>query len=1067
MRNSICAAFVLVLASGFSPVWSQNAISGGAISGRIADSSGGVISGANVVLKNADTGLEISQKTNTVGIYSFPALAVGAYTLTVSQPGFKTTEVNNVIVEVGRGTPVDLVLQVGSLTESVTVTATAPLLQTTESSVSTVVDQTLIADLPLSGRRYTDFVLLTPNVTADGDFGLVSIGGQQGGGDSGYANGNGSNSFTLDGANASSNFFGDARGRTRVPYVFGEQSIQEFQVADSPYSAAYGGAGTGFINTVTKSGTDMLHGDAFYYNRNSGTGSNDFIDKAAGRKTPLNVLQQFGADLGGAILQHRLWFYFDYEQQRQLEPISVINSGYSSVTGTSFQNVAAGTALPAPNGLFPVPSSFDTAPLPTDPNYPTYLQQVSNAINAFQSNLGTRARRRDDLSFFPKVDWQLGPSDHVTFAYNYNRFNSPGGTFTFNPVSTFGVTALPNNYVRDHHATIHYTHTFANNLLNDLHISYLRDEQKGTPSGLIDATLPTVNEIINGFFSLGNPTFALTDTKEYQWELGEQLNWVHGRHNWKFGIDFNRTHVTDFFPGNFQGTYDFFSGPGAFPDFTNFALGHYGFYTQASGNPFFLFSVPYYGFYAQDKFQVRKNLTLDFGVREDFQVYPQPAGNPAFPLTGQFPNQYTRFSPRLGFAYQRLNKTVIRGGFGMFYEQFNAINYENSVVANGLSTHQATTFVPFDKTMAPNAQVVVFPGVLSGGSFSANSNISLVSPSFKTPYILESNLEIQRELFANTTLTVGTMWTHGVHLIASSAYDRNLNPPTGTTTYTVCQTTATCNGPTFVAPNLDAGLLTEGLINPNFGQINALISPGLNHYNSLYVQLQRRVSNGLSLQGAYTFSKNIQMHGVDFNNQFDFSNTHGPSLLDQRQRISIAAVYSPGASHLKTQFARTLLSNWTLSTVIQFNSGRPYTGLLTAGSGGNTVNDSAANQSTSNTAAGIVGSGPTPGQGFNKFYGPSIQEVDLGISRDFHLTERNVITLKAQAFNLFNHSNFFVQTGSGINQNQYDPTGANCGDGTSLNQTCQLLPDPSFKTLQSISELHGPRIFQFAFAWRF
>jgi hypothetical protein len=227
MRNSICAAFVLVLASGFSPVWSQNAISGGAISGRIADSSGGVISGANVVLKNADTGLEISQKTNTVGIYSFPALAVGAYTLTVSQPGFKTTEVNNVIVEVGRGTPVDLVLQVGSLTESVTVTATAPLLQTTESSVSTVVDQTLIADLPLSGRRYTDFVLLTPNVTADGDFGLVSIGGQQGGGDSGYANGNGSNSFTLDGANASSNFFGDARGRTRVPYVFGEQSIQE------------------------------------------------------------------------------------------------------------------------------------------------------------------------------------------------------------------------------------------------------------------------------------------------------------------------------------------------------------------------------------------------------------------------------------------------------------------------------------------------------------------------------------------------------------------------------------------------------------------------------------------------------------------------------------------------------------------------------------------------------------------------------------------------------------------------------------------------------------------------
>src|SRR6202022_3471833 len=188
MKNSKCAAFVLVLVIGFSPAaWSQNAISNGAISGRVADSSGGVISGANVVLKNADTGLEISQKTNTAGIYNFPALAVGIYMLTVSQPGFKTTEVKNVIVQVGLGTPVDISLQVGARTESVEVTATAPLLQTTESSVSTLVDQTLIAALPLSGRRYTDFVPLTPNVTADGDFGLVSIGGQQGGGDSGQS----------------------------------------------------------------------------------------------------------------------------------------------------------------------------------------------------------------------------------------------------------------------------------------------------------------------------------------------------------------------------------------------------------------------------------------------------------------------------------------------------------------------------------------------------------------------------------------------------------------------------------------------------------------------------------------------------------------------------------------------------------------------------------------------------------------------------------------------------------------------------------------------------------------
>jgi len=162
--------------------------------------------------------------------------------------------------------------------------------------------------------------------------------------------------------------------------------------------------------------------------------------------------------------------------------------------------------------------------------------------------------------------------------------------------------------------------------------------------------------------------------------------------------------------------------------------------------------------------------------------------------------------------------------------------------------------------------------------------------------------------------------------------------------------------------------------------------------------------------------------------------------------------------------------------VMQFNSGRTYTGELNSACvgtdintclGGNTLNDSAANQSTGNSANGIAGVGPTPGIGFNSFYSPWIEEIDLGISRDFHITDRHIVTLKAQAFNLFNHPNYYVQAGSGIYQLQYDPIGPKCGDGATLNQTCYLLPDPKFKTLQSISELNGPRVFQFAFAYRF
>lgn len=1063
--------FFLTLFLGFSLTSpAQNAISGGNVSGRVTDSSGALVRGAAVQLTNEATGVQLHTVSNDSGIYNFAQLPVGSYKLAINQSGFKPVEVPHVVVQVGQTIAQDVLLQIGGASEVMTVTASTPLLRTTDSSTSTVVDQKMIAELPLSGRRYTDFVLLTPNANADGQFGLVSIGGQQGGADSGYANGNGSNSFTVDGANDTSNYFGDARGRTRVPYIFGEQSIQEFQVADNPYSAAYGGAGTGFINTVTKSGTDSFHGDAFYYNRNSGTGANDAVDKRNHVPKPLNVLQQFGADLGGPLVHNHAWFYFDYEQQRQKEPISVINDAYAAVQPSDFNNVAPGTALPAPNGPFPVPGPFSSAPLPGDPNYPTFLQQVSNAFNAIHSNLGQRARRRDDLSFFPKVDWQLTSADHLTFLYNYNRFNSPGGTFTFNPVSSPGVETLSNNFVRDHHASIHWTHTISNNLLNDFHVSYLRDEQLSSPSGLIDPRLPNIFLFAKGFFELGNATFAVGDTKEFQAEVGEQVNYVRGRHDLKFGFDYNRTHVTDFFPGNFLGTYGFFN-------LTNFALGKYGFYSQGGGNPKFPFTFPYYGFYAQDKFKATRNLTLDLGVREDFQVFPQPATNPAFPLTGQFPNQYQRVAPRIGFAYQPFSKTVVRGGFGMFYQLLNGINYENSVISNGLATQQASANASFDSSLAANQQTPTFPGILSSaGLFAANSNISIVDPHFKSPYILESSLEIQRELVPNTTLTVGTMWTHGVHLISSSAYDLNLIPPAGTTTYIVCPggpdtaTGTTCVGPSgasFNGPTFDNALLTEGLINPNLGQINALISPGINNYNALYAQLQRRVGNGLSIQASYTFSKDMQSHGVDFNNQFDFSNTHGLSLLDQRQRFSFAAVYSPVVTGFSSVTARSALSNWTISTVMQFNSGRPYTGLLNGASGGSNVNDSAFNESTSNTAVGINGAGPSPDRAFNSFVGPGIDEIDLGLAREFHLTERHSITLKAQVFNLFNHPNYFVQEGRGINQTQYDPAGATCGDGLSANQTCFLVPDSGFKTLQSVSELNGPRILQFAFYYKF
>lgn len=1074
MRTRPATLVILSLGLFISlPPWllPQSAISTGAISGRVTDPSGAAIPGVRVAATNTATGVQTTAVTGADGLYRFPVLPVGTYGLSLTHEGFKTAQVPNAVVSVAQTATADVQLQVGTVTQQVTVSAAVSLLRPTESTVSTMVNEQMIQNLPLSGRRYTDFVLLTPNVNADGDFGTVSFGGQPGSGDSGYANGNGSNNFTVDGASFTSSYFGEARGRTRVPYIFGEQSIREFQVSDNPYSAAYGGGGSGFVNTVTKSGTDQFHGDAFYYNRNSGTGANDAIDKANGVPKPLDVLQQFGADLGGPIAPHHAWFYFDYEQQREKDPISVINAGQQAIDETSF-GVPAGTPLPAPTGGFPLPSSV-SAP---DPTNPAYLQQVSNALNTIQSNLGARQRRRDDLSFFPKLDWQPRESDHFTFVYNYNRFNSPGGEITFNPVSSFSTQALSNNDVRDHHASVHWTRILRPDLLSDLQASYLRDEQIETPSGLVNPNFPSVLLFSPQFFELGNPNFALGDTREYEWELNERINYLRGRHNFSFGVDYNHDHINDFAYGNFRGTYGYFS-------LTDFALGHYGFFNQSGGNPTFRFSAPYYGFYVDDKFQATDKLTLDLGLREDFQVYPQPRENPAIALTGQFPNQYQRLAPRFGFAYRVLPKTVVRGGFGMFYNILDGINYEDSVISNGLASQQSSLAASFNKILPPNAQSPVFPATITNtGLFGASPNVAIVDPGFHTPYVLESNLQVEHEFSRNTTVSIGTVWTHGVHLIASSAADLNLFPPAGTTTYVVCPAgtiSTPCSGPSVIGPNLDSGLLLDGALNPSAGQIDALVSPGLNQYNALFVQFTRRVSNGLTALVSYTYSHNIDSNGVDFYNQFDLTGTHAASLLDQRHRLSVAAVYQPQVTRFAGSAAQKILNHWTISTVMQFNSGRPYAALLGAScvgnnlstcSGGNNLNDSAFNETTSNTAFGIAGMGVSPVVGLNSFYGPGISEIDLGIERKFYITERQTIALKAQAFNLFNTANFFVQNGGGINQIQYNPLGPNCGDGATLNQTCYLMPNTGpggFQTLQSVNQLNGPRVLQFAFTYSF
>jgi hypothetical protein len=1084
--NRLPVCIVLAVVASCALLTAQNVVLTGALSGRVTDPSGAIVPGASVVLQNLATGVQQSARTNYAGLYRFPVVAPGSYSVTTSLKGFRDIQVL-VRVLVGNTTSQDIKLQVGASANTVKVIGTTPLLRPEDSSASTVIDRSLIEDLPLNGRKYTDFTVLTPNTSYDGDTGLVSIAGQQGGEDSGYANGNGSTYFSVDGSNATNNYFADIVGRNRIPYLFGEDSIEEFQVVVSPYTAIYGG-GAGFVNAVTRSGGNAFHGSAFYYNRNSAFEANDALDKAAGNPKPEDNLQQFGAAVGGPILRNHLWFFADYEQQLHNNPIAVINPALAPTASNlptllGLFNVPVGTTLPAPNGPLPIPNidtDADVANGPSDPLFPLYLQQVSNTLNALNSNLGIKSRKGNDWVITPRLDYQPTNRDGLFLSLNVNHFNSPGGVILDPTVGNYGTQTLANAYVRTFQATVGWTHTFSPNLLNEFHAGTSQDSETATATGLAGNT-PTVVLDSPAAFILGNAPFSIGGVFERQYSFSDRVDYVIGKHTLQFGFDFNCTWDADTNDGGADPNeaIEFGSPLGLyeFPNLEYFALGEYINFNQAVGNPTFSFHVPYYGFYVQDTFRALPKLTLEMGLREDFQVYPQPAENSAFPLTGQYPNQFKRLAPRFGFAWQPESKTVVRGGFGMFYTNMNGLNYRNAVISNGLPSQQVEASSSYDSSIGfPNQQVPTFPNILAANNplFGASTDISLVSPQFRAPYIEQASFQIEREIFENTTLTVGTMWNHGVHIISGSAYDANLEPLVGTTTYTVCPpgtTTAPCSGPTTILPNMDSGLLTDGLISSQFGQIQELISPAQNYYNSLFVQVQHRLSQGFSLQFGYTYAKSIMLDGMDFNNQFDFSNTHAPSLLDERHRLTFAAVWRPRLDQLTTSdTGRKFLSAWTLSSVMEFSSGRPYAGLLGTAASGDNLNDTAFNQDTAATAGGINGAGPTPGIGLNSFYGPWLERIDVGLARSFEIREGMQLQFQAQAFNLFNHANYYVQNGDGINQIQYNPIGANCGDGMSTNQQCYLVPNSgpgNFGSFQEISPDGLPRALQFSARFTF
>jgi hypothetical protein len=863
----------MILMLSPTAVQSQSASATGRLEGIVTDSSGAAVPGADITVRNQNTGISTTLQSAAEGDFTFLYLDPGTYEVSIQKAGFNKLVLKDITVTVGTRAIIHPQLAVGRIETTVSVSATTPLVDTAESSLGTVVDQQSIESLPLNGRNFTDFALLTPGATTDGDFGMISFNGVAGN----------FNNYTVDGGNNNNAFFAQQIGRT-IPFQFSEDVIREFEVTSTGFEAEFGQSGGGLVNTVTKSGTNQVHGDTYYYILDSSTSANDKINEEQGIAKPHNRRQQFGGTVGGPLIHDRLFFLGNYEGQVRNEPLTV-NDG------------------PAVNGL---PSDF----FANNPGLATQVQAAAGSFpRSFNQNVG-----------FAKINGVINDKNTFSVTYNYQRFRSPHGYFN-TPTSTGDGLSLTDG------ATSHFFQaslqtSFNATTVNEFRFHLGSDYHFDLPASLPTSPAVTIQNPDTGFVFGGN-RFQLANT-DRRYEFTDTFTKVLGNHNLKAGVDINVSHNADSFTYGPKGEY-------RFADLTDVPSGNFELYLQSFGQSTIVQTSPTYSFFAQDQFRATPRLTLNYGLRYDLQALAQPKQcNPAFAATCHIPYSKNNVSPRLGFAYalDRKGNTVVRGSFGLFYIQEDLLDVSQAFASNGVTR-------PFLVVVGPkfgnSNPLVTYPNSLTSFPTGAGGTPSIVvfSPNFRSPYVEQANAAVEHQFGSQTALSVGYVYSHGVRLLGNSngvtrqangnfGFDLNLVPPDQQPIFSpgsfATATVTLPNGKTYTTPDYGA---IDGFVDPNFGPINAIDNSGLSIYNGLLVSL-RHHSRQFLTSVAYTLSRTTDQ-GTGYFNQFDQRSQRGPSQLDQTHRFVTTGVWSPQFRALK---------NFEFSGILTLASGRPYTAVF-------------------------------------------------------------------------------------------------------------------------------------------
>jgi hypothetical protein len=957
--------FAAVLGSLFSiAAWCQATAGLGAISGTVVDASGTAVPGAKVTVANPSLGVVRYLTTTGAGDFAAAALTPEkGYTVTVEKPGFSLYEAEALVLQVGQVLNLRITLTVGAVTQKLEVTDAAPLVNDVKTENSTVVGGDLINNLPINGRRVDSFVLLTPAVTKDADFGLLTFRGMAGG-----------NSFLVDGVDTTNQYYNENAGRTRLGSQLSQDAVQEFQVLNSNYAAEYGQASGGVINTITKSGTNDYHGSFFWYFRNR---SLDARDRFAAINPP-EVRHQTGGTIGGPIKKDKLFFFFDTEIQRRHDPIadSVINS---SVNGTTQTWIGCGApATPA----------------------------QCAAVNSLLPRLfGLTDRRADQQLYFAKTDYHINDRNSLSISLNYLKFFSPNGIQTgVSSTSGAGVGTNGDDSVRDRIGKITWTAIPTSSMVNEFRFGWFKDRQADDFDPTLEKAYPIGNVSLSvaGVSTLGGyNVLPRVNPSENRFQYADNLAWVKGAHSFKFGADI--AHTEDFVNSlsNRFGSYTYANISAFAEDFTSPSPGpsHYSSFSQVFGNPIADTNVTELGFFAQDSWKITPKLTANYGIRYEYAVVEQPTiTNPNYPQTGVIHSPTKNIAPRIGLAYHLNDKTVLRAGYGLFYDRFESGLINTLFTANGVYTQSVSITSP------TAAGAPVFPNTLvSSAAATGATSITFGAPNLRNPYTQQINAVVERSLSKSMTLTASYLQNRGKQLY--TVRDLNIGPlSTQVYNFTIENSSYQPTGQIYSTQIY----LPANRVDPRYQHVYQVENGGKQWYDAGVLQLLKRFSDTFQGTISYTWSHELDENQESGSNAIffssgamglyngNYSNDKGNGNLDQRHRFIGTFVARPKFMKSDNWLAKYVVNGWEWTGLLTLASGRPSFESVTFSSTTNLP------QAFTGSLDGLGGDSRVPWLQNNPLHIDPTYRFDTRLQKSFPIRERMSVSLLFEVFNLTN-----------------------------------------------------------------